>query len=430
MLSGGLAAPEDGDVDPRRAIAPDSESWATLGSGVTNYLGHSVAQKTMALEDVALRAWKEYMSTVVRASPDRAPSRTLQDEADDRELLSRFFTWIIRSRDVLPSTARLYVDRLVAWFSRERGFAFGGRPERTAGKRTWIGRLEHGAAIDRQETRGVHRKDKKPPIQLTHLHVIGSRHDPSDADQVVMRAALALGYEGLFRISEISQPSKARADHDNSFNFKVDMSRGDLTWFTAAGKCLAPTAAGLSALADGDYALLVLGPSKADRLAKKYGQQPMELVYSSGNISNAARELAAMEIALPCLGAARIRAPIFTLSSRASGSARVWLTKHRLFAQAASWLKGAGLPPITGRSLRIGGLCALLAAGVPEWEIQRIGRWSSNAWMEYMRAAPAGRIARLRQSIGSPEALNLTADYMLLPAGRPGKGAALLPRGG
>ena len=63
-------------------------------------------------------------------------------------------------------------------------------------------------------------------------------------------------------------------------------------------------------------------------------------------------------------------------------------------------------------------------------EIQRIGRWSSNAWMEYMRAAPAGRIARLRQSIGSPEALNLTADYMLLPAGRPGKGAALLPRGG
>ncbi|CCO37674.1 hypothetical protein RSOLAG1IB_00012 [Rhizoctonia solani AG-1 IB] len=53
-----------------------------------------------------------------------------------------------------------------------------------------------------------------------------------------------------------------------------------------------------------------------------------------------------------------------------------------------SYLRRFCAPDITGHSLRSGGATALALLGVPDSYIQKIGRWSSDAWQGYVQAHP------------------------------------------
>ncbi|KAE8241475.1 hypothetical protein A4X13_0g7399 [Tilletia indica] len=48
-------------------------------------------------------------------------------------------------------------------------------------------------------------------------------------------------------------------------------------------------------------------------------------------------------------------------------------------------LTAAGRTPITAHCLRIGGTTFYLAAGIPEADIRRHGRWKSDAMLVYLR---------------------------------------------
>lgn len=73
------------------------------------------------------------------------------------------------------------------------------------------------------------------------------------------------------------------------------------------------------------------------------------------------------------------------------------LTRPRLNALIRELASRSGLPPgrYSSHSFRIGAASAAAAAGVPDWKIQALGRWSSDCYKRYIRLpdAEAARIA-------------------------------------
>ena len=79
-----------------------------------------------------------------------------------------------------------------------------------------------------------------------------------------------------------------------------------------------PTAEMLRNLVDGDIMVVTPPVSKADKFGTSWGNSPIFLRYSRTAKVNAARELAEIELALPCSGEDRAITPLFTahLNSR------------------------------------------------------------------------------------------------------------------
>ena len=370
------------------------------------------------------------MTFALRGTPEVAVvgRPQTQDDIDlDRRLVTLFCTWLVEDRGVHPRSVSVYVYNLRRFFQRSYSYVLGGSTAATQGvarQRAWLG--EHLFALERRHmlSHGVHRPKKKPPITLAHFkhwrHCCTSgRHD-----DITVLAAVTTAFQLLLRVGEFSRPQNC----DDGFNRNIHLTRASVTWHSADdGPILKPTRADLEWLKDGDYALLQLGPSKADQLGQKYSSQPVLLPFASDpRVVNAARELARMEIAKPCLGQARAHTPLFTTSARASPArppstgAEVWLNRTVLGVYFTEWGKSSTLPSVTGRSCRIGGLCALIEAGCSPAECQRLGRWSSDAFRDYARAAPKGTEAKRRLDIGRTEVTSVTQD--VLPVGNHLKG--------
>ena len=77
-------------------------------------------------------------------------------------------------------------------------------------------------------------------------------------------------------------------------------------------------------------------------------------------------------------------APDSTLFRFQSGSP---LTRHRLNHLIQELAARSGVPPArySSHSFRIGAASAAAVAGVPEWKIQALGRWSSDCYKRYIR---------------------------------------------
>lgn len=60
---------------------------------------------------------------------------------------------------------------------------------------------------------------------------------------------------------------------------------------------------------------------------------------------------------------------------------------------ATHWDNGA--PRHTGHTARASGACHLAQAGVDLWRIQVFGRWSSNAFLKYVRSSPLASLCSL-----------------------------------
>jgi hypothetical protein len=77
--------------------------------------------------------------------------------------------------------------------------------------------------------------------------------------------------------------------------------------------------------------------------------------------------------------------------SRFPYQSHLWLTSNG-FPPTRSWvlsrLQGIFGSSVTGHSIRSGGATFLALNGVPDERIQAIGRWSSEAWKQYIRKHP------------------------------------------
>lgn len=82
--------------------------------------------------------------------------------------------------------------------------------------------------------------------------------------------------------------------------------------------------------------------------------------------------------------------------ARFAGFLELWLTSSGR-TPTKSWftsrLRRYCAGDLTGHSLRSGGATALALAGVPDNYIQKLGRWSSDAWQGYVRAHPTVLLA-------------------------------------
>ena len=70
---------------------------------------------------------------------------------------------------------------------------------------------------------------------------------------------------------------------------------------------------------------------------------------------------------------------------------RSFLTRTSLTAHLRSLLRSSGTDPATfaSHSFRIGAATTAAAAGLPDWQIQALGRWTSDCYMRYIRLPPA-----------------------------------------
>lgn len=75
----------------------------------------------------------------------------------------------------------------------------------------------------------------------------------------------------------------------------------------------------------------------------------------------------------------------FTSSRGRSAGQRMSLTKHLWLERLNELLKQAGLPPLDGHSIRIGGATQLLMNGVDPLTVKVLGRWKSDAFERYWR---------------------------------------------
>src|SRR5439155_16046686 len=81
----------------------------------------------------------------------------------------------------------------------------------------------------------------------------------------------------------------------------------------------------------------------------------------------------------------------------ASGSDNLWCLESGTIVSKQWFLDGLAffLPEsdLTGHSFRAGGATHLALRGYPKWIIQRLGRWSSDAFEIYIRTRPELLIA-------------------------------------
>ena len=79
----------------------------------------------------------------------------------------------------------------------------------------------------------------------------------------------------------------------------------------------------------------------------------------------------------------RTEGPLFCLQSR------VTLSRQRLTALIRELAAHSGVATAhySSHSFRIGAASAAAAAGLPEWRIQALGRWSSDCYRRYVRLA-------------------------------------------
>jgi hypothetical protein len=84
-------------------------------------------------------------------------------------------------------------------------------------------------------------------------------------------------------------------------------------------------------------------------------------------------------------GASPLRADAF-LCEYKSGHRSKLLDKEEFLEMCNSVWADAGIPRITGHSFRIGGTTALLCSGVHPEIVKKMGRWTSDAFLQYWRS--------------------------------------------
>ena len=136
-----------------------------------------------------------------------------------------------------------------------------------------------------------------------------------------------------------------------------------------------PSGGQLSAIAEGDFAILTPPPSKADQFGIWWGPKPIYLRFSPSAPINAARELAKLEVARAVPAGLRSTTPLFTNPAMLAFTASQLDTAFN--AALAHVCPASDLTKYTVHSFRIYLACALLAANASPATIQALVRWRS-----------------------------------------------------
>jgi hypothetical protein len=202
--------------------------------------------------------------------------------------------------------------------------------------------------------------------------VIGGKTvDYGELEWVSLRAQYSTHAQSGLRKSETCVPNGTQFGRKH-------LSRANLAWKIGGVFVRTPTRAQLASLAEGDYAILVVAPSKADQHGLVWGQAPIYLPWHAGAPICAARALAALELAWELQGEARRAAPLFV-----SGDAKRAVTHSQADATLERMLRAIGVQDAeratySMHSWRIYLACALLAKGASHDTIMSMLRWRTD----------------------------------------------------
>lgn len=195
---------------------------------------------------------------------------------------------------------------------------------------------------------------RKLPITLDILKAVFVRCDESYDDKL-LKAAMSLAHYGLLRAAEFTIQS--------SFNPEINLCIGDIT-FNYDETC---------------YLNVCIKKSKTD--VKNCG---FDLKIGCSGLSVCAMCNMTDFIKLRMsLGKTTMTSPLFMYRNG------TYLTRSVFVNSFKSKLKLAGYETsgFSGHSFRIGGATSAAAAGLADWEIKVLGRWTSDAYQRYIRTS-------------------------------------------
>ena len=188
-----------------------------------------------------------------------------------------------------------------------------------------------------------------PPI-LRRIRLVWQPQTPS-YDEVLLWAAASTCFFGFFRAGEITVPTAS------AFDPAVHLSWGDV-----------------SISSERQVVRIILKRSKTDQ----FGRGTQVYLGATGDELCPVRALQSYVVVRGTSPGAFFRSAVGTP-----------LTKARFVDQVRSALARAGIPTsgYSGHSFRIGAATAASQAGIPDSTIQALGRWSSSAFLRYIRPA-------------------------------------------
>ena len=301
-----------------------------------------------------------------------------------------FIRWCVPrmngGRGGLPSTAMSYVYGIAGWLAREKRFILHYSTKRVKG-------LVKGLTKQATERCGPRKKNRKAPItprQLEFFRKIVLEGGLTDRWKIML-CMLSVAVCGMFRRSEYSQK-------DSHFNPNVQLTRSDISWFEANGAPVELTESLLQNTIrppDGWYCELKPPPCKNDFDGGKWHHDPLifEVLGEQGGIGYASMLCAGnylwgLEREFVCLGRKRTATALFVDPTTGAPFKTGPYDNAVKGLAAEAYARDSTLPDPAQFGLqgaRAGGALALRAAGAPREVIMAMGRWSSDAWMIYIR---------------------------------------------
>ena len=208
--------------------------------------------------------------------------------------------------------------------------------------------------------RSLQYKCENPTEKLPITHAILeriSKYLGNSHDHQLLWSAMTLGFFGLLRAAEFTAPSQSRFDPN------VHLLVKDVSFRTSDnGQC---------------FISVMVKDSKTDKIGKGY-------LIHIGCTSKPVCAVCSMKSYLNCKPS-----PIDMLLPLYRFQNGAFLTKSLLVSTTRTYIALIGINPdnYTGHSYRVGGATTAAEAGLNEWEIKLMGRWSSEAYQRYIKTS-------------------------------------------
>jgi hypothetical protein len=289
------------------------------------------------------------------------------------DVLAGFASWLVGRRNVTPKTVRLRVLGVARWAQGLEPLR--GDPRVTAnGRMAWL-LYSTLRGIGREHAR---RKPLREALTTDKLNVFvlilagaGRRLGLMPDEAVLFTALLTLGVYGLCRVSELTSPTTRTVGPNSPTLNDVRMFRGPTG---------APT----------HFEFTIRG-SKTD----VFRRGVTTVVYATGTHGC---PVAAMDRWLRASAGRPRSGPLFV---RADGRHVTRDHVNRTIKQLAS-LAGFAPERYSTHSMRAGGATSLSILGYPAAVIQQMGRWTSDAYLVYIRVTDATRREAMQQMARLP----------------------------
>ena len=359
------AWPWEKGFDPRSVTAPpngyvrqphSSDRLIQLG------LDHSTARGDANRNATGTKRWHLFCESLGQC-PDRPldPMSPVWAKLEEEWLCMRFCCALVETMGNTPKTAAAYFGHAQSWHRVKHGIKLAGGvkmerlPAMLKGLRRLIG------SEPQKVRRGVAAHALRQAMDVCL--------DPTVPAHANMRAALALGFQGLLRSAEFAVDSGKR------WNERMNLSRADVQ------RC------------DDKVLAMMIHPCK--NMTHLEGKTCPLVIGAGGDYIDAAAEMANLLRVDPIPEGRRASTPLFR--DPASGLS---ITTEAVRDMVKGLMQKVGEDPYEfgSHSLRIGGATALFAAGANPTIIRTMGRWSSDLYKLYVRASFEQTVAWSRKA--------------------------------